>query len=84
MLKTILIERITTLLFYKDLQIIITYFVMYLWDAQENLMTPEYLKISPSIRSVYKEHFYPEPFDSTIDIGRLSLSTRGIYYEVLR
>ena len=46
---------------YKDLLIIITCFAMYLWDGQENLMMPEYLKISPSIRSVYKEYFYPEP-----------------------
>ena len=111
MLKTTLTERIITLLFYKDL-LIITYFVMYFWDDQENLMMPEYLKISPSIRSVCKEHFYPEPcldrknisipyfyfnsifyisifsfsisyFYSINDIGRFSLSTRGIYYKAL-
>ena len=58
---------------------------MYLWDGQENLMMSEYLKNPPSIRSVYKEYYCPEPcqdiykiFLSNIDIGRFSLSTRGI------
>ena len=30
---------------------------MYLWDDWENLMMPEYLKVLPFIKSVYKEHF---------------------------
>ena len=70
MLKTILTERVITLLFYKELLIIITYFVMYFWDGQENLMMPEYLKIPPFIRSVDKEHFHPEP---CLDIYRILL-----------
>ena len=44
-----------------------------------------------SIRSVYKEHFYPEPRLDIYKIlllyhctGRFSLSTRRIYYEALR
>ena len=33
---------------------------MYLWDDWENLMMPEYLKVLPFIKSVYKEHFSRE------------------------
>ena len=57
---------------------------MYLWHGQENLMMPEYLKIPPSIRRVYKENFYREPwldiytkyFYSIDIVGRFRLSTR--------
>ena len=54
--KTILTEKMTTLLFYTDLLVIITYLVMDLWDDEEILMMREYLKVPLSIR---KKAFLP-------------------------
>ena len=79
MLKNILTERVSTLLFYKDLLIIITFFVVYLWDDRENLMIPGYLKIPPlsgvSKKNVFIEnpvYTYAKYFYSIIDIVRCS------------